>query len=67
MKPCTGILLGLWSKSPFCSYTEQLLFMHSCEWLLQIIYLINKCDQKIRHVKNQISHIPEENLKQLGL
>ena len=34
--------------------TEQLLFLHSCEWLLLIIYLINACDQKIRLVKNQI-------------
>ena len=34
--------------------TEQLLFLHSCEWLHLIIYLINACDQKIRLVKNQI-------------
>ena len=34
--------------------TEQLVFLHSCEWLLLIIYLINACDQKIRLVKNQI-------------
>ena len=72
MKSCAGILLGLWSKSPSGSFTEHLLFLHSCEWLLLIIYLINKYDQKIRHVKNQLityrtHHIPEENLKQLGL
>ena len=54
MKSCAGILLGLWSKSPSCSFTEQLLYLLSCEWLLLIIYLINKCKQKTRHVKNQI-------------
>ena len=43
MKSCAGILLGLWSESPSCSFTEQLLFLQSCEWLLLIICLINKC------------------------
>ena len=33
----TGILLGLWSRGPPCNFTEQLLFLHNCEWLLQII------------------------------
>ena len=42
-------------------------FLLSYEWLL-IIYLINKCDQKTRHVKNQIIiTYSDENLKQLGL
>ena len=47
VKSCAGILLGLWWKSPFGSFTEQLLwiFLHCCEWLLLIIYLINKCDR----------------------
>ena len=49
MESCAGVLLGLRSKSPRCSFTEQL--------LLQLLaasdsYLINY--QKIRHVKNQI-------------
>ena len=33
VKSCAGILLGLWWKSPFGSFTEQLLwiFLHCCE------------------------------------
>ena len=54
VKFCASILVGLWSKSPSCSFIEQLLLLHSCEWLLLSIYLINKCDKKIRHMKNQI-------------
>ena len=52
VKSCADILLGLWSKSPSGSFTGKLLFLHSYEWLLLFIYLINKCDQKIMHVKN---------------
>ena len=34
-------------------------------WMAASDHLVNKCDQKIRHVKNQIitHHILEENLK----
>ena len=66
---CTGILLGLWSKDPSCNVTEQLFCLHSREWLLLIICLFNKCDQKIRHVKNQIvtHQIPEQKIKATGL
>ena len=59
VKFCASILVGLWSKSPSCSFTEQLLLLHSCEWLLLSIYLINKCDKKIKaHEKsnNDTSH-----------
>ena len=66
MKSSTGIFLGLWSKYRSCNFTEQI---KSLEWLRPVNYLINKCDQKIRQVKNQkITHqIPEEKLTQLGL
>ena len=37
VKSCASILLELWSKSSSCNFTEQLLFLHSCEWLLLII------------------------------
>ena len=47
-----GIFLGLWSRGPPCNFTEQLFFLHSCAWLLSNI--LDKCDQKIRQVKNQI-------------
>ena len=33
----TGIFLGLWSRGSPCNFTEQLFFLHSCEWLLPII------------------------------
>ena len=33
----TGIFLGLWSRGPPCSFTEQSFFLHSYEWLLPII------------------------------
>ena len=36
----TGIFLRLWSRGPPCNFTEQLFFLHSCEWLLLIIPLI---------------------------
>ena len=58
IKPCAGILLELRPKISSCRFTEQLLFLHNCEWLLLISYLINK--------SNNSSHILEENLKQLG-
>ena len=32
-----GVFLGLWSRGPHCNFTEQLFFLHSCEWLLPII------------------------------
>ena len=56
---CAGILLELRSKSPSCSFTEQLLAsdlaaLQNNNYLLLIIYLINKCDKNIRHLKNQI-------------
>ena len=41
-------------KSIEHSFTEQLLFLYGFERLLLTIYLINKCDKNIRHVKNQI-------------
>ena len=37
----TGIFLGLWSKVPPCNFTEQLFFLHSCEWLLPITKIIS--------------------------
>ena len=52
----TGILIGLWAKGPTCNFTEQLLFLHSWEWLLLIIYLISA-----------IKKLQEEKLKKLGL
>ena len=38
-------------------------------WMTDSDHLFNKCDQNIRHVKNQIIilQIPEGKLKQLGL
>ena len=33
----TGIFLGLWSRGPPSNFTEQLFFLHSCEWLLPVI------------------------------
>ena len=39
----TGIFLGLWSRGSPCNFTEQLLFLHSCEWLQSF----NKCNQKL--------------------
>ena len=33
----TGIFLELWSRGQPCNFTEQLFFLHSCEWLLLII------------------------------
>ena len=32
----TSVILGLWLRGPPCNITEQLLFLHSCEWLLPI-------------------------------
>ena len=40
LKSCAGIPLGLQSKSWSGSFTEQLVFLHSFEWLLLIIHLI---------------------------
>ena len=48
MKSSTDILLELWSKGRFCSFTDQLFFLYICEWLLPI----NKCDQIIRQMKS---------------
>ena len=31
-----GIFLRLWSRGPPCNFTEQLFFLHGCEWLLPI-------------------------------
>ena len=41
VKSYADILLGLWSKSTSGSFTGKLLFLHSYEWLLLIIYLIS--------------------------
>ena len=67
MKSSTAIFQGLWSKGLSCNSTKQLFFLHCCEWLLRIT--INKSDQKIRQMKNQIivHQILEKELKQLGL
>ena len=65
MKSFTGIFRGLWSKGPSCNFTEQLFFLHSCDWL----YLFNKRDQKIWQGINQMitRQNLEEKLKQLAL
>ena len=69
VKSCAVVLLELWSKSPSGSFTEQLLFLHSFEWLLLIIYLISAIKNSAHEKSNNnpLHHIREENLKQLGL
>ena len=47
----TGIFLGLRSRDPPSYFTEQLFFLHSCN---AFNHSINKYDQEIRQVKNQI-------------
>ena len=49
----TGIFLGLWSRCPPFNFTEQVFFLPQL-WMAASNHLINKCDQKIRQMKNQI-------------
>ena len=49
----TGIFLGFWSRGPPCNFTKQLFFLAQL-WMAASNHLVNKCDQKIRQVKNQI-------------
>ena len=68
MKSSANIFLGLWSKRSFLQLCRTTTFLVQL-WMATSDHLFNKCDQKIRQVKNQIitHQIPAETLKQLGL
>ena len=48
-----GIFLGLWSRVPPCNFSERLFFFAQL-WMAAFNHLINKRDQKIWQVENQI-------------
>ena len=61
-KSLTDIFLGLWSKSSICNFTERLLFLHSCEWLLWIINLISAIKKLGRWKSNNSIKFPRKNI-----
>ena len=51
--PSRGIFLGLWLRDPRCTLQNDNSILLVQQWMAASNHLINKCDQKIRQVKNQ--------------